>query len=226
VAGQSDARPEWLPVAIAAATRQATAEARHQWKTRAGAAPPFNYRLEHIRSVVAIATELAAETGADAEVVLAAAWLHDVSKAFKEEWGDGHGLRGAARAKSILRRTDFPPDKIDAVGHAIASHVGLFRDEPPEPVEAAILFDADKLSKLGATSLVHFLCSFPATARQPDTAGAAGDLARWAELAPRIVSSLSTEAGRRMGEQRLAFLRGVVGQLAREGATLRREEDG
>ena len=223
MAAHHDPKPAWLPVAIAAATRQANAEARHQWKVRAGTPPPFSYRLEHIRSVVAIATELAAQTGADEEVVLAAAWLHDVSKAFMEERGDGHGIRGAARAKSILRRTDFPSEKVEAVAEAIASHVGLFRDEPPEPIEAAILFDADKLSKLGATSLIHFLCSYPAAGARsdvpPDTAGATAELIRWAELAPRIVSSLSTDAGRRMGEERLAFLRGFVEQLAREGAS-------
>src|SRR5581483_2061728 len=122
--------PAWLEVARAAAQRQAMAEARHLWGVRAGAEPPFNYRLAHITSVVGIALELAAATGAAHEVVLAAAWLHDVSKAFAEERGDGHGLRGAARARAILRRTDFPREKIDAVAHAISCHVGLFRDEP------------------------------------------------------------------------------------------------
>jgi len=214
--------PAWLEVARAAAQRQAMAEARHLWGVRAGAEPPFNYRLEHIRSVVGIALELAAATGADHEVVLAAAWLHDVSKAFAEERGDGHGLRGAARARAILRRTDFPREKIDAVAHAISCHVGLFRDEPTEPIEAAILFDADKLSKLGAASLIHFLCSFPASASRagspPDTASAATELKRWSELAPRIVESLTTEPGRAMGRERLALLQQLVAQLEREGA--------
>ncbi len=217
-----EAAHPWLPVAIAAARRQANAEARHLWRMRAGSTPPFNYRFEHIRSVVAIATRLAEETGADADIVLAAAWLHDVAKAFAEERGDGHGLRGAERAKSILRRTDFPSHKIEAVAYAISCHVGLFRDEPIEPIEAAILFDADKLSKIGATSLIHFIASYPASTKRaggiPDTEGAAAELARWTELSRRIVDSLSTEAGRQMGEQRLAFLQQMVAQLGLEGA--------
>ena len=116
-------RPAWLPVAIAAAERSALGEARYQWGMR-GAAPPFNYRLEHVRAVVMIATHLAESTRADAEVCLAAAWLHDVAKAYREERGDGHGQRGALRAAAILGRTDFPRDKIGAVSQAIASHVG------------------------------------------------------------------------------------------------------
>ena len=213
---QSSERPAWLPVAIAAAERRALGEARYQWGVR-GPAPPFNYRLEHVRAVVAIATRLAAQSGADAEVCLAAAWLHDVAKAYREERGDGHGQRGAVRAAAILRGTDFPREKIGAVSRAIVAHVGLFREEPPEPVEAAVLFDADKIAKLGATSVVHFLCSQPAAARAAgrpaDTASVANELRRWADLAPRIVDSLSTRAGREMGKQRLAALRAFVDQL-------------
>jgi HD superfamily phosphodiesterase len=153
--------------------------------------------------------------------VLAAAWLHDVSKAYREERGDGHGRRGAARARAILLRSDFPAGKLDAVSEAIAGHVGLFRDEPPATAEAAVLFDADKLSKLGATSTVHFLCCHPAMARQggrtADTASAAQETERWLELAPRMVDSLCTAAGREMGRQRLEFLRGFVDQLRLEG---------
>jgi uncharacterized protein len=216
---QQAARPPWLPVAIAAAERRALGEAKYQWGVR-GAAPPFNYRLEHIRAVVDIAVALAEQSGADAEVCLAAAWLHDVAKAYREERGDGHGQRGAVRAAAILRRTDFPPHKIPAVSETIVGHVGLFRDNAPENIEAAVLFDADKLSKLGATSIVHFLCSYPATARVGgSTAGTttiAEELRRWLDLAPRIVASLSTGAGREMGAQRLAFLRMFVEQLEAE----------
>ena len=216
---QDAERPAWLPVAIAAAERRAFGEARYQWGVRT-AAPPFNYRLEHVRAVVEIATELAAKSGADGEICLAAAWLHDMAKGFREERGDGHGRRGAVQAAAILRGTDFPQHKIRTVSEAIAAHVGLFRDEPPEPIEAAVLFDADKLSKLGATSIVHFLCSHPASARlagrPSDTTTIVQELRRWADLAPRIVDSLSTDAGRAMGQQRLAVLRSFVGELEAE----------
>jgi uncharacterized protein len=218
----SQLRP-WLLVAIAAAERRALGEARYQWGLRGGATP-FNYRLEHLRAVVAIANELAAKSGADAEVCLAGAWLHDVAKAYHEERGDGHGQRGAVRAAAILRGTDFPREKIAAVGVAIAAHVGLFRDELPEPIEAAVLFEADKISKLGATSIVHFLCSYPASARvagrPADTTNVAQELRRWVDLAPRIVDSLSTPAGREIGEQRLVFLRAFVDQLEGEISAL------
>jgi uncharacterized protein len=115
---------------------------------------PFNYRWEHVRAVVRLALRLAELTGADPEIVEAAAWLHDVRKRGRD---DDHGTHGAAAAREILARTDFPAAKIEAVAGAIAQHVGLICEDPIEPLEAAVLWDADKLAKLGATAVVHFI---------------------------------------------------------------------
>ena len=112
----------------------------------------FNYRWEHIQAVVRLAVRLAELTGADKEVVEAAAWLHDITKGRSED----HGRDGAVAARRILDRTDFRAGKIEAVADAIAKHVGLWTDEPIEPLEAAVVWDADKLSKLGATAALHF----------------------------------------------------------------------
>jgi uncharacterized protein len=70
---------------------------------------PFNYRWEHIQCVVSLALHLAAKTGADREVVEAAAWLHDVCKG-----EPNHGAAGARAARTLLSHTDFPAAKIDA----------------------------------------------------------------------------------------------------------------
>ena len=113
---------------------------------------PFNYRWEHVQAVVRLAVRLAELTDADREVVEAAAWLHDVAKGRSKD----HGKDGATAARRILSETDFPPGKIDKVADAIVKHRGLWVTEPVEPLEAAVLWDADKLSKLGATAVLHF----------------------------------------------------------------------
>jgi uncharacterized protein len=58
-------------------------------------------------------------------------------------------------AREILARSDFPEAKIGLVADAIAKHVGLETSGPIVPLEAAILWDADKLTKLGATVVLH-----------------------------------------------------------------------
>ena len=70
----------------------------------------FNYRWEHGKAVVRLAQRLAERTGADAEIVEAASWLHDVAKENRED----HGQAGAIEAWRILLETDFPPDKVPA----------------------------------------------------------------------------------------------------------------
>lgn len=142
--------PGWRAVARQAAFQATLNEARARWGIEN---PNFNYRWEHIRAVVRLALRLAELTGADAEIVEAAAWLHDVCKKGRD---DDHGQDGAAAAREILAGTDFPVVKIEAVADAISKHVGLISQEPMAPLEAEVLWDADKLSKMGATAVLHF----------------------------------------------------------------------
>ncbi|MBN1318484.1 MAG: HD domain-containing protein [Anaerolineales bacterium] len=113
---------------------------------------PFNYRWEHVKAVARLAVRLADLTGADPEVVEAAAWLHDIRKRGGD---DNHGHNGATVAEKILSGSDFPTSKIAGVVQAISQHVGLTLEAPLQPLEAAVLWDADKLTKLGATAVMH-----------------------------------------------------------------------
>lgn len=116
---------------------------------------PFNYRWEHVQRVVQMALWLADKTGADRDIVEAAAWLHDIRKG-----EPNHGRAGAAEAEQLLRMTDFPAGKIAAVVDAIARHIGLTRPPekaPMEPLECAVLWDADKLTKLGVSVVAYQL---------------------------------------------------------------------
>jgi uncharacterized protein len=178
--------------------------------------PIFNYRFEHTYAVVLLARWLAPATGADEEVVECAAWLHDVTKRLKDPHGrDSHAQEASARAVEILAGTDFPPQKIPSLRHAIEHHVGLRLSKPLEPLETACLWDCDKLSKIGAASLVHFACI--SGAFQPITT--AEILRRgqaWLDLARGITTSFNTAPAREEGRRRLAFLEAHYAQLARE----------
>ncbi len=160
---------------------------------------PFNYRWEHVQRVVQIALWLADETGADRDTVEAAAWLHDICKS-----EPNHGAAGAAEAQWILLQTDFPHEKVPGVVDAITRHVGLRRrdGEPPmTPVESAVLWDADKLTKLGVGVLAYNLST--------DQFDGLSLAERRAELQKftrdvlgRTVTSMNTAPGRRLAEER------------------------
>ena len=105
--------------------------------------------------------------------------------------------------------------KIPAVKQAILHHVGLHLAHKLEPIETACLWDADKLSKVGAASLVHFSC-ISGGFGPVDTAHILDRGERWLVLARGIVNSLNTQIAREEGEHRYRFLVMHYAQLRRE----------
>lgn len=178
--------------------------------------PVFDYRFEHTLAVVKLGRWLAPLVGADAEVVECAAWLHDCRKRFGDSSSkDAHGHESSAAVEGILAGTDFPQAKIPAVRHAIEHHVGLHLARKLEPIETACLWDCDKLSKLGAVSLLHFACI--SGAFQPATTELLiGRGEAWMELARSIAKCMNTEPGRVEAGRRLAFVERHYRQLRRE----------
>ncbi len=172
----------------------------------------FNYRWEHVTAVVTLALRLAELTGADVEIVEAAAWLHDICK-----YSDGqrHPQAGAAYARAFLPTTDFPPHKIEVVAEAIADHMGLWRDEPLTVLEAQVLWDADKLAKIGLTAVFHWTGGRLAGNEMRSLADliARGRDADWQS---KTVASMHTKPAQRAAAARLAAYHDLYDALERE----------
>jgi uncharacterized protein len=219
-------KANWRAVVVAAAKAQAAQEARKLWKLEEGEPLPFDARYEHVAQVAALALRLGRSLHADLEIMEAAGWLHDVRKGEPQ-----HALAGAAAARTILAATDFPPDKIEAVAEVISKHEGLYRKEgepPLQPLESAILWDADKLTKLGVQSVLMSLST-------PHVFGK--DMAaRWryvAEFADQVlgrtVKSMNTKPARHIAERRYRSTLALLSLWAREareaGVDLRGDVD-
>jgi uncharacterized protein len=208
-------RPDWRTVAQEVAYTATLHEARERWDVEDH---PANYRWTHVQAVVDHAKRLAQLTGADPEVCEAAAWLHDCAK---QGVNDDHGQEGAKKARAVLRETDFPPRKIKAVSRAISRHVGLYLDKPVKPLEAAVLWDADKLTKVGLGSTLLHITSWVLTERGPISAllTSAADQ-DWVE---KTVASFHTAPARQIAQTRLAaqrtFWEQVAAELAAEDLT-------
>lgn len=189
----------WRALSRQMALSRAEDEARQRLHLTGDEPLPFNYRWEHVRRVVQMALWLADETGADRDTVEAAAWLHDICKS-----EPNHGAAGAAEAQWLLLQTDFPSEKIAGVVDAIARHVGLRRrnlEAPMTPVESAVLWDADKLTKLGVGVLAYNL-----SMGQFDGLSLAerrAELRKFTEdVLRKTVASMNTAPARRLAEER------------------------
>lgn len=185
-------------------------------QTEGEAKPIFNYRFEHTLAAVKLGRWLCPQVNADSEVVECALWLHDCRKKLKDPLTkDTHAMDASVEVPGILKGTDFPREKIAAVRHAIEHHVGLRLAKKLAPIETACVWDCDKLSKLGAASLIHFGCisgAFqPITTEDILVRGEA-----WLELCKGIVASMNTEPGKAEAGRRLAFLQAHYQQLSHE----------
>lgn len=105
------------------------------------------HAFDHVLRVLALAERIAQTEGADLTIVRTATLLHDVARSEPD-----HHLRGAERARVLL--AGYPAAQVDAVAHAIEAH--RFRKPPaPATLEAACLFDADKLDAIGAIGVAR-----------------------------------------------------------------------
>jgi uncharacterized protein len=108
--------------------------------------------FDHVLRVLALAERIGRAEGADLEIVRAAALLHDVARADEEASRSCHAQAGAQRAREILQ--GHPPEKVEAVAQAIATH--RFREKSiPQTLEAQVLYDADKLDAIGAIGVAR-----------------------------------------------------------------------
>ncbi|MFQ5399752.1 MAG: HD domain-containing protein [Anaerolineae bacterium] len=192
---KKDKKKKWRK-AVKRAMREATE--REALARYSNGEHSFNYRWEHVKAVVTLAVKLAQLVGADVEVVEAAAWLHDVRKEKKDE----HPKEGAQFARALLPQTDFPPEKIEHVAKAIENHMGLWRDEPLTDLESMVLWDADKLAKIGLTAAFHWTGG----ALAGSTKHQMSDLiarARDAGWQRKTVASMHTKPARRAAKARL-----------------------
>ena len=213
---------EWLEICKQVAQERAHLEAVQGWHVASDQPLFFEYRWEHVQEVVKLATWLAAQIDAadradkqavDREVLEAAASLHDIA-----ELRPNHAQAGAVEAAQILRQTDFPPAKVAQMPNVIRQHEGMFRpqgDDPLEPIEAAILWDADKLSKLGIQALAYGL-SAPyyqgktLQARRKETQEWVND------VLSKTVYSMNTEPAQRLAVRRYREMVAALDAWARE----------
>ena len=101
---------------------------------------PFSF---HFAPTVAHAKKLANELGADKEVVIIAAWLHDIGSIV--DGRKNHHIAGAKIAETKLRELGYPPKKIDLVKKCILNHRGSQKNNR-ETLEEKIIVEADTMS--------------------------------------------------------------------------------
>lgn len=184
--------------------------------------------LQHLHRVWHSAGRLLADSPeADALVVLAACYLHDLVNLPKNHPQRSAASRqAAALASARLLEAGFPADRLAAVAHAIEAH-SFSAAIAPRTLEARIVQDADRLDALGAIGLARLFY----TAGRMGSALAHGDDPGALHRAPddrayaldhiecklaTLPATMQTEAGRALASERLDWLRGFRDRFIEE----------
>lgn len=113
---------------------------------------------EHIYRVLYNALDIAqTEENVDYDILICACLLHDIGRKEQlENSGVCHAAAGAEKASRFLREHGFSEVFTQKVCACIRSH-RYRKDNPPQSIEAKILFDADKIDVSGAVGIARTL---------------------------------------------------------------------
>ncbi len=181
----------------------------------------------HVRRVMANARRIAIAEGADVDVAVTAAMLHELFNHPKDHPDSSRsGEVCAEHALVLLRAHGFDDAFSERVAYCIRVHA-FSSGISPETLEARVLQDADRLDAIGAIGVARCFAT-TATMRRPFYA-ADDPFCRarppedklWAvdhfyKKLLRIGDGLHTATARALADERIAFLRQFLDQLERE----------
>ena len=108
---------------------------------------------DHVERMTGWCRFLGPKVGANMEVLLAGALLHDVGVVINRK---NHYTVGRARAAEILKETGFPEEKTEDVLHVLEAH-SRYGGPEPRTTEAKVGQDADALEYIGAIGILRAL---------------------------------------------------------------------
>lgn len=185
--------------------------------------------FEHIMRVYRNAGLIGRKEGADMEVLLAAALMHDLvvypkGSAKRSKSADD----SADLAEEILRRHGYPQDKIEKISYCIRTH-SYSKKLVPSTLEGRVLQDADRLDALGAVGIARTFsvggseCRMFYNRRDPfcEEKGRECDdrlytLDHFQAKLLKLKNSMNTKTGKKMAQKRTRFMKEFVRQMRKE----------
>jgi uncharacterized protein len=183
---------------------------------------------EHIKRVFRLAFYIAERESASSFIVGMAALMHDIGHLSADKT-QHHADLSMSIASELLRAYSVPADTQEAILHAIAAHsfsLGI----KPRTLEAKVVRDADRLDSLGAIGILRWAIT-GALRRTSETQTYHPDdpFAEWHTLDDRrymldhfftkllkLDSTMSTQTGSVLAQQRMAFMRAYLDEFSRE----------
>jgi uncharacterized protein len=183
--------------------------------------------LGHFHRVASVAKVLAFQEKARLEIVIPAAWLHDLINIPKNDPRRALGsTQSGLAALNFLEEIGYPSHFFREIEHAIRAHSFSARIEP-QTLEAKIVQDADRLDAIGAIGIARcfsvggllqrplYCNSDPFSKnRTPDDTKYTID--HFFIKLFKLPDSLQTSSGKKEGEKRISIMKQFLQQLGLE----------
>lgn len=190
----------------------------------------------HAIRVKRLAVLIGQDENADFDVLIAAAYLHDIGRGEERLVNDrivnDHVTAGMRRTREILPRVGFPEDKIERVVECIRDHEHYQWDQKGKSraklsKEALILQDADRLDAIGAIGIARAFAYGGAIGRplwNPEEelgefqhgVVSRSTLHHFHEKLLRLKDIMNTDLGRRLAAERHAYIEEFLARFERE----------
>lgn len=231
----SDYMNDWSDFQAAESGQEANRQRRlvddireHAQKAFAGASGSHDW--QHSLRVHRLCLRIGPEAGADMVVVEAAAYLHDIGRAYQDNSNGTicHAVKGARIAEELLAPLPLETRQKENIVHCIRSH--RYRSDcTAQTIEARVLFDADKLDAIGAIGIARaylFAGELGACLHNPDLAPEEAEPYSINDTGHRefvvklskIKDRMMTEPGRRIAKERHDFMEAFFDRFLNEYA--------
>ena len=104
---------------------------------------------KHLLRVTKIAQFLAQKIGADANITIAGAFLHDTALPSGNDYKYSNNKK---IVKELIKYFDLSQDELNKISECVASHEGTVK---PKILEAKIVHDSDVLDKIGLLGIIR-----------------------------------------------------------------------
>ncbi|MCB0393804.1 MAG: HD domain-containing protein [Bdellovibrionales bacterium] len=189
--------------------------------------PDPSHDILHVARVVNWAKILGKEEGADLNIVVPAAYLHDCVHISKTDERRAQASRiSADRAVELLREWKYPERHWTEIHHAIVAH-SFSAGIPAETIEAKVVQDADRLDAMGAVGIfrcfafsglagrpLYFFEDPFCEVREPDDS--TNTLDHFFVKLLHLQDRLHTNAAKSEGEKRLRVMKDFIDKLRSE----------
>ena len=165
---------------------------------------------DHVDRMTTWCQKLGTQVGADMEVLVSGALLHDIGVVVDRK---KHYEVGKARAAEILKDIGFPEDKVDAALHVGEAH-SRYGGPEPKTTEAKVAQDADALEYIGAIGIVR------AVVRGLNDGSFDGNVNGFPtflrSILGKVESTFHTEEGERIAQSRLEYMKKFLERIEKE----------